>query len=77
MMERADQAHLAYYGRKANFIASSTDCNIPLSMGIPSLCLNSFIGEGAHTREESVRIDSLKPGRKLVMDMMMYYFHQV
>ncbi len=76
MMERANQAHLEFYGKEANFVASSTDCNIPLSMGIPSLCITSFVGRGAHTREEYVRIDSLKPGRKLVMDVMMHYFNQ-
>lgn len=75
MMDRANRAHLAYYGKEAAFIASSTDCNIPLSKGIPSVCLACFVGHGAHTREEYVLIDSLKPGRKLVMDVMMYYFH--
>ena len=74
MMERANQAHLAYFGKEANFVASSTDCNIPLSLGIPSLCIDSFMGGGAHSREEYVLIDSLMPGRKLVMDMIMHYF---
>ena len=42
--------------------SSSTDCNIPLSMGIPALCVGVYFGGGAHTREEWVRKDSLKPG---------------
>lgn len=74
MMDLANQAHLDYFGCDAEFIASSTDCNIPLSRGIPSLCLSCYNGDGAHSREEYVWIDSLMPGRKLVMDVMMHYF---
>lgn len=33
---------------------ASTDCNIPLSMGIPAVCAGFFRGGGAHTREEWV-----------------------
>lgn len=42
--------------------SSSTDCNIPLSMGIPALCVGVYSGGGSHTREEWVRKDSLRPG---------------
>lgn len=31
---------------------ASTDCNIPLSMGIPAVCAGFFRGGGAHTKEE-------------------------
>lgn len=31
---------------------ASTDCNIPLSMGIPAVCAGFFAGGGAHTKEE-------------------------
>ena len=74
MMDMANQAYLDYFGREARFVASSTDCNIPLSRGIPSLCLACYNGGGAHSREEYVLIDSLLPGRKLVMDILMNYF---
>lgn len=30
----------------------STDCNIPLSLGIPAVCIGTFEGAGGHTREE-------------------------
>ena len=48
----------------------STDCNIPLSLGIPSICLGSFRGAGAHTREEYVEIDSLGAGYRVAFGMI-------
>ncbi|MFR5602216.1 MAG: hypothetical protein ACLTKI_07705 [Lachnospiraceae bacterium] len=52
----------------------STDCNIPLSMGIPSICVGCYQGAGAHTREEYVVIDSLKAGYHIAMDLILSYF---
>ncbi len=43
-------------------IASSTDCNIPLSLGIPSVCIGVYAGGGMHTREEWVEKASLAQG---------------
>ena len=43
----------------------STDCNIPLSLGIPATCFGLYHGAGAHTREEWLEIDSLLPGLML------------
>ena len=34
--------------------SGSTDCNIPFSLGINSLCFGGYLGEGAHTREEKI-----------------------
>ncbi len=51
----------------------STDCNIPLSMGIPSLCLGTYEGSGAHTREEYIVIDSLMQGYKVGFQMVLSY----
>ena len=47
--------------------SSSTDCNIPLSMGIPALCIGVYRGAGSHTREEWVRKDSLVPGLEVAI----------
>ena len=55
----------------ANFTAkttsASTDCNIPLSMGIPAICYGTYMGGGQHTREEYVNIDSLAGGLAIAM----------
>ena len=42
--------------------SSSTDCNIPLSLGIPAICVGVYRGGGAHTREEWIEKASLKVG---------------
>ena len=63
-----------YFEMEPDIISGSTDCNIPLSVGIPSVCLGCIIGQGAHTREESVKISSLHPGMKLAFDLMLRYF---
>ena len=49
-------------GEPVVFSSSSTDCNIPLSMGIPALCIGVNRGWGAHTREEWVEKASLPEG---------------
>lgn len=47
---------------EVKFKPSSTDCNIPLSQGIPAVCIGTYYGAGAHTREEYIEIDSLPTG---------------
>lgn len=39
--------------------AGSTDCNIPLSLGIPAICFGGLLGGGVHTREEYVTVSLL------------------
>lgn len=46
--------------------SSSTDCNIPLSLGVPAVCFGvGGIHKGSHTREEWVDKESLKLGLEL------------
>jgi len=45
--------------------SASTDCNIPLSLGIPALCVGVFKGDGAHTREEWIEKESLITGAEV------------
>lgn len=49
-------------GIPAEFKSASTDCNVPLSLGIPAICIGVYFGAGAHTREEYIEKDSLIPG---------------
>lgn len=74
MINRADEATRRIYGRALSLESGSTDCNIPLSLGIPALCLGCYRGSGAHTREEFVEEDSLLPGLCFVFDMLLRYF---
>ena len=50
--------------------SSSTDCNIPFSMGIPSVCFGVARSAGAHTREEKLEVASLYDGCRLLLDFL-------
>ena len=47
--------------------SASTDCNIPLSLGIPAICIGVYRGAGSHTREEWVEKASLKQGLAIAL----------
>lgn len=49
--------------------SASTDCNIPLSMGIPALCIGVYTGAGSHTRQEWVEKASLIPGLEVAINV--------
>ena len=51
--------------------SASTDCNIPLSLGIPAVCVGVYTGGGSHTRQEWVQKDSLQPGLELAIRIAM------
>ena len=74
LSERAASAVLRYFGQEACYGVGSTDCNIPLSMGISAVCVGCADGAGAHTRQEYVLIDSLEPGLKLAFDLILHHF---
>jgi len=61
----ASRTLLEVTGEKINFTSSSTDCNIPLSLGIPAICIGVYNGHGAHTREEYVEKASLIKGLEI------------
>jgi acetylornithine deacetylase/succinyl-diaminopimelate desuccinylase-like protein len=74
LIDKAAAAIRQYFGTEPDFKSGSTDCNIPLSKGIPSVCLGCYIGDGAHTREEWVKIDSLHNGMNLAFDIVLGHF---
>lgn len=71
LMDRAAAAVKEHFGQEIRFSAGSTDCNIPLSLGVPAVCVGCYRGGGAHTREEYVELDSLLPGLKLALDLVL------
>lgn len=73
LMDRAATAVREHFSAELKFTPGSTDCNIPLSMGIPSIELGCYEGGGSHTREEYVEIDSLLPGLNLAFDLVLGY----
>lgn len=67
LIERAADAVESYVGIRPDVTSGSTDCNLPLSLGIPAICFGGYVGAGAHTREEYIELDSLPQGFKSVM----------
>ena len=61
-------------GQEAKFVSASTDCNIPLSLGIPSVCMGVCVGSGLHTRGETLQLDSLPQGSQLCMHFLCHFF---
>lgn len=57
-------------GYKPRFSASSTDANIPLSLGIPAICVGSSLGRGVHTIGESMEIASVVPGLQQLVRLL-------
>ena len=51
------------YGKDPVYGRGSTDCNIPLSLGIPAISVGVYKGGGTHTREEWVEKASMEIGR--------------
>jgi acetylornithine deacetylase/succinyl-diaminopimelate desuccinylase-like protein len=56
-------------GYEVSYHSSSTDCNIPLSLGIPAVCIGVYLGGGSHTREEWISKPSLTPGLEIGIRM--------
>lgn len=54
--------------------SGSTDCNIPLSMGVPSACFGVYIGDGEHTREEWIDPASIEDGMKAALSVLENWF---
>lgn len=54
-------------GKQLKYTSASTDCNIPMSLGIPSLCVGVCNYDGMHTREEWVEKDSLITGLEIAL----------
>lgn len=54
--------------------SGSTDCNIPMSLGVPAVCVGSYMGGGMHTREEWLEIDSLPKGLAISTRLILDYF---
>lgn len=74
LTRRAAEVTKQYYGAEPKCNSGSTDCNIPLSMGIPSVCVGCVRGKGAHTREEEAESSSLLPGLKVAFHMILEHF---
>ena len=62
MIDTAAEVVTAYAGKAPTFCSATTSANIPMSMGIPAICLGSLLGGYIHSTKEYLRISSLEPG---------------
>ena len=56
-----------------DFSPRSTDSNVPLSLGIVANTVGTVRGGLAHTREEWIELESLKPGLRIVLELLLRY----
>ena len=75
MLDAAEEIIFNRTGVTPRRVSSSTDCNIPLSLDIPAICLGTCMGAGAHTREEYLEKSSLIPGRMIATELVLSYCH--
>ena len=69
----ASDVLLEVLGKPASYHAGSTDCNIPLSLGIPAICVGVYVGGGTHTREEWVEKQSIVSGFEVGLKTMLRF----
>ncbi|MCI8455005.1 MAG: M20/M25/M40 family metallo-hydrolase [Lachnospiraceae bacterium] len=74
LIEKAQSLIQHYTGSRVPCCSSSTDSNIPLSIGIPSICFGCHLGVGAHTREEFLDTKDLKLGMTILAAFIETYF---
>ena len=77
MIARARESIRAIIGIDPEETTASTDCNIPLSMGVPAICIGLCDGALLHTEEEWIWKDSVKKGLRLLFHLVYkYYFNE-
>ena len=76
MSEKVARICQKHSGKLCPSRSSSTDCNIPMSMGIPAISMGCYVGQGAHTREEKVLISSIPVGLKIAAEIILGYFER-
>lgn len=62
MTARASEILTRVVGKPIRTLCASTDCNIPLSLGVPAICVGAMISGGTHTTEEWLDKKSMLKG---------------
>lgn len=71
LVNKAIRSISRYTNKTPTICAGSTDCNIPLSMGIPAISFGGIYGYNAHTLQEYIDKESLLIGYKVLRDFIM------
>ena len=67
MCEVVSKVQKEVTGEDSTYGSGSTDCNIPLSLGVPAVCFGVYVGGGAHTRGEWINKASMLPGLEIAL----------
>jgi acetylornithine deacetylase/succinyl-diaminopimelate desuccinylase-like protein len=73
LLKRINDIYSENTGSVPKEMSGSTDCNIPLSMGIPAATVGTYKGKGAHTRQEYFELSSLPLGLKIADSLLDSY----
>ena len=73
LIRRVNGAFLAAGLPEPTRTLGSTDCNLPLSMGIPAVCIGLANGGGAHSTEEYLLPDSIPAGIEVIKQLLASY----
>lgn len=74
MTQRALEICKKHTGLDCKRTSGSTDANIPMSLGIPAICVGTYQGGGVHTREEYLEISSIPIGLRITAELILEYF---
>lgn len=75
LIKLCDKAVTEVIGKSClKYRSSSTDANIPLSMGIPATTFGLYLGDGEHTREEWLDVTTLPIGLEIGLKIILNYF---
>jgi tripeptide aminopeptidase len=64
-------------GLSPHFNAGSTDANIPLSLGLPAVCLGLTTGSGAHTTGEFINTNMVSKGLDQLLCLVEAVFQEM
>ncbi|MBQ8658528.1 MAG: M20/M25/M40 family metallo-hydrolase [Clostridia bacterium] len=70
---RAEKIIKSVTGKQPKRLSGSTDCNIPFSYGIPSVCFGLAEMGGTHTREEYIEKESVGLGLQVALRFVSEY----
>ena len=73
ILDQMKEIHLLYSEEPPKFRTGSTDCNIPLSLGIPATVIGTHVQKGAHTRGEWLDLAYAERAMKIAFSVLSLY----
>jgi tripeptide aminopeptidase len=70
LLESARQALQSTGETNIHLEVGSTDANVPLSMGLPAICMGLTLGGGAHSLDEYIEIPPIKKGYRSIIQLI-------